>query len=225
MLMQSQPLPTGAQLFQTHCTSCHGMNLQGTSQGLPLINVDAAEVDYELQTGRMPAAIPWEQEYDKPPQFPPAQIAAIVDYVMSKSSGDKTLPTVNVPPFQQVSSETLERGREIYEANCEHCHSATGHGMSVGFQNVAPPLMDVRPQQLAEAVRTGPDVMPKFGSHIIDDRGLSDLVAYVEFLQRGQYNPGGLQLADWGPVSEGFIAWTVGIGLLVLLVRRIGTTD
>jgi ubiquinol-cytochrome c reductase cytochrome c subunit len=66
--------------------------------------------------------------------------------------------------------------------------------------------------------------MPRFGPQVIDQRHLDDLASYVWYLQHAQYNPGGLQLANWGPVSEGFIAWTVGIGLLVLLVRRIGST-
>jgi ubiquinol-cytochrome c reductase cytochrome c subunit len=85
--------------------------------------------------------------------------------------------------------------------------------------------MDSTPRQVIEAVRMGPDVMPKFGPSIISDSDLNDLVAYVEFLKHGEYNPGGLQLANWGPVPEGFVAWTVGIGLLLLFVRRIGTTE
>jgi ubiquinol-cytochrome c reductase cytochrome c subunit len=85
--------------------------------------------------------------------------------------------------------------------------------------------MDASPLQIAEAVRTGPDVMPRFGPKIIDDAALGDVITYVNYLQHAKYNPGGMQLANLGPVPEGFIAWVVGIGLLVLFVRRIGTTE
>lgn len=210
----------GERLFNTHCTSCHGAVLQGTAQGPPLIGVDARDVDFELRTGRMPAAVPFQQEMHKLPFFPPDQVRDIVSYVMSKSNGDKVLPTVRL----RSDDESLKSGREVFEANCQQCHSATGHGDSVGYANVAPSLMDSTPQDLADAVRYGPDVMPQFGPQVIDQRHLDDLASYVWYLQHAQYNPGGLQLANWGPVSEGFIAWTVGIGLLVLLVRRIGST-
>jgi ubiquinol-cytochrome c reductase cytochrome c subunit len=213
-------LREGERLFNTHCTSCHGAVLQGTAQGPPLIGIDVQAVDFELRTGRMPAAVPFQQEMHKLPFFPPDQIRNIVSYVMSKSNGNKVLPTVTV----RGDDESLKRGREVWEANCQQCHSATAHGDSVGYANVAPSLMDSTPQDLADAVRYGPDVMPRFGPQVIDQRHLDDLASYVWYLQHAQYNPGGLQLANWGPVSEGFIAWTVGIGLLVLLVRRIGST-
>ncbi len=218
-------LKEGEQLFNVHCASCHGLSLQGTAQAPPLINVDAADVDFQLRTGRMPAMVPFEQEYDKPPFFTPPQNRAIVSYVMSKSTGEKLLPAVQVPPLSQASDETLRKGRQVYEENCQQCHAATGRGDSVGYQDVAPDLMDAGPMQIAEAVRTGPDVMPKFGPKIIDDGNLNDLVSYIQYLQRAKYNPGGMQLANWGPVSEGFMAWVFGLGLLVLLIRRIGSTE
>ncbi|HZZ63963.1 MAG TPA: c-type cytochrome [Candidatus Baltobacteraceae bacterium] len=207
----------GSQLYAVHCATCHGVTLQGSSQGPPLITVPARNVDFMLQTGRMPAAIPFEQEEHRVPSFPPAQIAALVAFVASKSSAEKTLPV--------VGAGDAKKGREVFAENCEQCHAATGHGDSVGYQDVAPELMDDTPREIAEAVRMGPDVMPKFGPKIIADQRLNDLVAYIQFLQHGQYNPGGLQLANFGPVPEGFIAWVIGLGLLVLLVRRIGTTE
>jgi ubiquinol-cytochrome c reductase cytochrome c subunit len=171
----------------------------------------------------MPASIPFEQEERKTPIFTAPQIAQLMAFVMSRSRGDKSLPQPQV--MSAPDSGVLKNGRAVYAENCEHCHAATGHGDAVGYQDVAPELMDSTPIEIAEAVRMGPDVMPRFGAKIIDDRSLNDLIAYVQFLQRGQYNPGGLQLANWGPVPEGFFAWVAGLGLLVLLVRRIGSTE
>lgn len=211
----------GERLFNTHCTSCHGGNLQGTAQGPPLIGIEVEAVDFELRTGRMPAAVPFEQETHKLPYFPAQQVRDIVSYVMAKSPGNKVLPTVTL----RGDDETIRIGRQVFAANCEQCHSATGHGDSVGYADVAPSLMDATPQDLAEAVRYGPDVMPRFGPNVIDQKHLDDVASYVWYLQHAKYNPGGLQLANWGPVSEGFMAWTFGIGLLVFLARRIGSVE
>ncbi|HKU66693.1 MAG TPA: c-type cytochrome [Candidatus Baltobacteraceae bacterium] len=217
----AQDVSEGRRLFNTHCTSCHGALLQGTAQGPPLIGIDVQAVDFQLRTGRMPALVPFQQEMHKAPFFPPQQVRDVVAYVMSKSDRNKVLPSVTL----RGDDESLRSGRAVFEENCQQCHSATAHGDAVGYANVAPSLMDSTPQDLADAVRYGPDVMPRFGPSVIDQRRLDDLASYVWYLQHAKYNPGGLQLANWGPVSEGFMAWTFGIGLLVLLVRRIGTTQ
>ena len=212
----------GRELYQMRCASCHGANLEGSADAPPLIAVDAAYVDFMLQTGRMPAAISWEEEYHHAALFNKPQIAAIVDYVMSRSRGGKALPAVHLPP----DGYGLKKGRQIYDENCEQCHGATGRGDgAVGYANVAPSLMDSTPLEIAEAVREGPDVMPRFGPRGIDDESLGNLIAYIRHLQTANDNPGGLPLANWGPVSEGFIVWTFGTALLVLLVRRIGSVE
>lgn len=211
-------LNEGRHLFNVHCSSCHGENLEGSAQAPPLVNVDAGDVDFELETGRMPAERPYQQEFDRLPQFPRDQIESLVAYVMSRSNGDKSLPVAKLPG-------KVENGRRVFEENCQQCHAATGHGDNVGYRDVAPELTNVAPMQIAEAVRMGPDVMPRFGPKIIDDAALGDVISYVDYLQHAQYNPGGLQLANIGPVAEGFIGWAIGIGLLVLLVRRIGSVE
>ncbi len=211
-------LKEGQQLFNVHCASCHGLYMEGSPQAPPLADTDAGNVDFMLRTGRMPAERPFIQEFDRQPMFSEPQIQSIVDYVMSKSAGDKVLPSVPVPG-------NLEHGRRVWEENCEMCHASTAHGNSVGYREVAPDLMDASPIQIAEAVRMGPSVMPQFGPKVIDNASLSDVITYIEYLQHAKYNPGGLQLANLGPVAEGFVGWIVGMGLLVLLVRRIGSTE
>lgn len=208
----------GHLLFDVHCSSCHGLQLQGSAQGPPLLDASAARVDFMLRTGRMPALVPWEEEFHKSRPFSHAQIALLVKYVMSRSHGNPQLPSLRLPG-------NLERGREIYAENCEQCHAATGRGDSVGYAEAAPSLMQASPIVIAEAMRTGPSVMPRFGKHVIDRRGVDDVITYIGWLKRSRYNAGGLGLGNWGPASEGFIVWFAGIGLLLLLVRRIGTTD
>jgi ubiquinol-cytochrome c reductase cytochrome c subunit len=209
---------SGRDLYDVHCSSCHGINLTGSVNAPPLINVDAQDVDFMLRTGRMPSAAPYIQDFDHRSIFTNAEIHKIETYVMSQSTGQKQLPSVHLSGDVQ----TLDRGREVWEENCEQCHAATGHGNGIGYRDVAPDLESVDPQIVADAVRMGPDIMPRFGPHIISPRDLDALASYVRYLQTAQYNPGGLQLANWGPIAEGFIAWGFGIGGLMLLIRRIG---
>lgn len=209
----------GKAIFDVHCATCHGLVLQGSVNAPPLLETPRAKVDFELRTGRMPAEGPREQRFDAKPYFTVREIGDVEAYIASKSAGDPRLP----PDAAAASAAALRRGREVYEENCEQCHAATGHGDgATGYRDVAPSLMSSSPQIVADAVRTGPDVMPQFGPAALDNAQLADLIGYVRYLQTAQYNPGGLQLANLGPVPEGFIAWVAGIGLLVLFCRRIG---
>src|SRR4051812_2335271 len=44
----------GEKLFAANCATCHGMNLEGSTQAPSLIGVGAASVDFQVGTGRMP---------------------------------------------------------------------------------------------------------------------------------------------------------------------------
>ena len=64
--------------------------------------------------------------------------------------------------------------------------------------------------------------MPVFGPDTLTDRQVGDIAGYVEYLHH-PYSPGGLGLGHLGPIPEGFVAWVVGLGLLLLTARLIGT--
>lgn len=207
----------GANLYAERCSSCHGAALQGSPNGPPLDGKSAADVDFMLATGRMPASVPWEQEMRKQPAFTPEQIDALVAYVVQAGHGDARLPA--------ISGGDVRRGRQLFAENCAHCHGVTAHGASVGYQNYAPSLMESTSREVAEAVRVGPGVMPAFGPDVLAPGSVADVARYVRYLQTDTANPGGLALANVGPVAEGFVGWAFGLGLLVWLVRRIGTTE
>lgn len=209
----------GRVLYAERCASCHGANLQGSDTGPPLMGVSAGYVDFMLRTGRMPASRPTGEALEKTPRLDGGQIRALVAYVAAQSRGEQTLP--------RVAPGNVARGREIFAENCAQCHGVTAHGASVGYAIVAPSLMSATPEEIAEAVRSGPVEMPKFGPDVLSDADVNDVAAYVRFLQTDTavYNPGGLQLANIGPVAEGFVAWVFGLGLLVLFIRRIGSTE
>src|SRR5439155_18700044 len=49
-----QDIAAGKALFETSCSSCHGLDAQGTSQAPSLVGAGAAAVYFQMSTGRMP---------------------------------------------------------------------------------------------------------------------------------------------------------------------------
>ena len=53
----SEDAQKGKQLYETTCITCHGRNAQGVpDRGPSLIGVGSAAVEFQVNTGRMPAA-------------------------------------------------------------------------------------------------------------------------------------------------------------------------
>ncbi len=203
----------GEDLYLTSCVSCHGVGGEGT-QGYPkLIGVGAASADFYLRTGRMPLAYPSAQPPQKAPAFDDEQIRQLVAYVASLGDG---------PPVPDVNPDRgdLALGSELFLANCAACHNSAAVGGALSNGAHAPSLLEVDPTQIGEAMRVGPGEMPVFGPDTFDDHQVDSIVRYVRYLQEPEH-PGGLMIGRVGPVPEGFVAWLVGLGLLILVIRWI----
>jgi ubiquinol-cytochrome c reductase cytochrome c subunit len=203
----------GAALYLQSCAACHGPGGVGSADGPPLIGVGAASADFMLRTGRMPLAAPGAPLVGKDPAFTDGQIRALVDYVASLGGG----PAI---PDVSVTGADPAKGRDLFITSCAACHGPGAGGDSVGGGFVAPPLLGQTPVIVGEAIRTGPGAMPVFGPGQISDKELDDLAAYLVYLHDGAA-PGGATLGGSGPVVEGYVAWLVGMGLLVLAARQI----
>lgn len=203
----------GSTLYLESCAACHGPAGEGSANGPPLIGVGAAAADFMLRTGRMPLAAPGAPMVRREPVFNDQQIRALVDYVAALGGG----PAI---PDVQVSGADLARGRDLFIGSCAACHGAGAGGDAVGGGFVAPPLHGIDPVIVGEAIRTGPGAMPVFGPGQMSDEDLDAIAAYLLYLQ-DDAAPGGLTLGGAGPVVEGYVAWFVGMGLLLLAVRRI----
>jgi ubiquinol-cytochrome c reductase cytochrome c subunit len=207
----------GPALYLQSCAACHGPTGAGTANGPSLLGVGAASADLMLRTGRMPLNAPGAPMVRRDPVFTEPQIEALVAYVASLGGG----PAI---PDVQVTGADLAKGRDLFTTSCAACHGAAGSGDAVGGGYVAPPLLDVDPVIVGEAIRTGPGAMPVFGPGQMSDADLSAVAAYLAYL-REKGAPGGLTLGGTGPVVEGYVAWIVGIGLLLLAARRIERGD
>jgi ubiquinol-cytochrome c reductase cytochrome c subunit len=205
----------GRILFMRHCSWCHGGIGSGTERAPEIRSDGAAAADFMLSTGRMPLEDPDDRMRRSDSVFDAEQIRAIVAYVADLASGP-AVPEVN------PGAGDLALGAELYELNCAACHSTTGIGGALTSGQEAPSLHLTTPTQTAEAMLTGPGAMPVFGSETFDGREVDSIVAYVDYLKDPDRR-GGNDLGRLGPWSEGLVAWVIGLGTCLLVIRTIGT--
>jgi ubiquinol-cytochrome c reductase cytochrome c subunit len=210
---QPELVAEGEELFTLGCSSCHGLEGEGTDNGPDITDAGEAAADFQLRTGRMPAADTDGQQPSKDPAYDDDQIQALVAYVGSLGDG---------PPIPDVDAARgdLANGGVLYRANCAACHNATGVGGALSYGSEAPSVRHVHPTQVGEAMRTGPGQMPVFGPESFSADELDDIAAYIEELHQPSRR-GGFSLGSIGPVAEGFVAVLIALGGIVLALRWI----
>jgi quinol---cytochrome-c reductase cytochrome c subunit len=203
-------IAVGQALFARTCSSCHGMNAQGTSAGPSLIGVGAAAVDFQVSTGRMPGKDFGAEMPRKPVTFTQQQIHQLAAYIASLGGG----PTI--PSAAQVSpaGADMALGQQLFITDCAQCHNFAGAGGALTYGKSAPALTRSTPTQIYEAMLTGPEAMPVFSDTTITPSQKRDIIAYVT-ATRAEPNPGGFSLGRVGPVTEGLVAFLGGIAILV----------
>jgi ubiquinol-cytochrome c reductase cytochrome c subunit len=201
-------------LYVTGCSSCHGLEGQGTDRAPSLERAGPAAAYYYLETGRMPMADPDEQPRRKRPAYTPEEIELLVEHVATLGDG----PAI---PAVDAAAGDLAEGGELFRANCAPCHAAAGIGGALSDGRAAPGLHESNPEVIAAAVRVGPGQMPQFDEQVIDDEELASIVRYARYLDSPE-TPGGAPLGGAGPIPEGFVAWLFGIGTLLLATLWIG---
>ena len=206
-----QDIEAGKDLFQANCSSCHGLEAQGTSQAPSLIGSGAAAVFFQMSTGRMPAKEVGAENERKPVTFTPRQIDDIAGYVASLGGGPP------IPTAEQVDPRTGDTavGSQLFSANCAQCHGFAGAGGALTYGKDAPALTAATPAQIYTAMLTGPEAMPNFSDSTLTPQSKRDIIAYVTG-KNTEDNPGGFSLGRVGPVTEGLVAF-LGILFAVIL--------
>jgi len=218
-LPPSSDLSVGQQLFEANCSSCHGTDAYGTDRAPNLVGVGAATVDFWVSTGRMPLADSTIQPERKPPRFDRRQTLSIANYVASLAPPSPAAPEI---PNVNTAGANLADGNTLFVLNCAGCHTVTGAGDALADGYFAPSLHKASKTQVAEAMRTGPGNMPRFGPGTLSDRQTADIVAYVVGTIEHPVNRGGLGLGEIGPVAEGFVALLIGVGGIMLIAFWLG---
>jgi len=208
----SSQVAAGHALFEASCSSCHGLEAQGTSQAPSLIGAGAAAVDFQVSTGRMPAKELGAEEGRGPASFNQAQTYDIAAYIQSLGGGPA------IPSSSQVSTANANTalGSQLFSTNCSQCHGFAGAGGALTYGKYAPSLNASTPTQIYEAMLTGPEAMPVFGDGTVTPAEKQDIIAYIVDT-RNEANPGGFSLGRTGTVTEGLLGWLGGLGFLVLI--------
>jgi ubiquinol-cytochrome c reductase cytochrome c subunit len=132
--------------------------------------------------------------------FSEREIRALVRYVASLGRG----PAI---PDPHPERGDVSQGFQLFTEHCAGCHQVVGRGGVVTGAKV-PPLEDATPTQVAEAVRLGPYLMPRFSTKDISDGELDSIIAYVQRTQH-PVDRGGWGIGNVGPIPEGMVAWFI----------------
>jgi ubiquinol-cytochrome c reductase cytochrome c subunit len=231
MAAAASPVKQGEQLYGRYCISCHGPGGKGqvgvatgsgpardqmtmTGEGPSLVGVGALAADFYLRTGYMPLKRTGIQPRRSHLLLGPQEIGALVAYVASLGSG----PAVPQPHPERGN---LSEGQQLFTERCAGCHQIVAAGGYVTGA-VPPPLQAATPTQIAEAVRIGPYVMPKFSQRAISDSQLDSLIRYVQYTKHPD-DRGGWSLGHVGPIPEGLVTWFFGMSVLVAMCVLLGT--
>ena len=213
----------GYQLYAGNCVSCHGPGGGGVPSrrpgaggikgaGPPLRGVGALAADLYLRTGYMPLSDPAAQPRRSRVLFSEREIEALVAYVASLGG----------PPVPKPHPErgNLAEGLHLFTDHCAGCHQVVAEG---GYlpDTVAPALGRDSPVRIAEAVRMGPYLMPRFSKRQLSDRQLDSIIRYVRSASHPD-DRGGWPIGHLGPVPEGLVTWLIAGVLLVAVCLAAG---
>ena len=207
----------GKRLYLEGCSSCHGLNAEGTTYGPTLIGAGAAGVHFQVASGRMPLAAPGAQATVKDPIYNETEIAAMASYIASLAPGPA------IPSAEDLSYEGADqaKGGELFRINCAQCHQAAGQGGALTQGKYAPSLMNATPQEIYEAMVTGPQSMPVFSNETLPVDEKQAITKYIVGLQEAS-SPGGMSLGRLGPVVEGLFVWVAVFAALIAVAVWIG---
>jgi ubiquinol-cytochrome c reductase cytochrome c subunit len=215
----NQDVEQGRQLFNVSCITCHGANLQGVNgRGPTLVGVGSASAYFQVSTGRMPAVSQGPNNDRKPPQFTEEQTRQLAAFVQSVGGGPEA-PAAGTD--LRADDSKLANGGQLFRLNCASCHGATGKGAPLSAGKIAPGLNQATDTQIYTAMLSGPENMPVFSNNQITPEQKQEIISYIQYL-RASKDPGGAGLDRIGPVSEGLLIWTAGLGVLMVAILWIG---
>jgi ubiquinol-cytochrome c reductase cytochrome c subunit len=212
----------GYHLFGQYCVSCHGAGGSGIApvrQGKlapSLRGVGALSADFYLRTGYMPLQHVRMQPHRQRVFFNEQQLQGLIAYVASLGAGPKI-------PKPHPERGDLSEGLHLFTDHCAGCHQVVAEG---GYVTGAmpPPLKEATATQIAEAIRIGPYVMPRFSTKAITPAQVSSIVRYVLYAKNPD-DRGGWAIGHIGPIPEGLVTWFLGmtvlVGFCVLIGRRL----
>ena len=145
------------------------------------------------------------------PVYNEEEVAALAAYVASLAPGPRAYTNEEIT--WERDGNTAEGG-ELFRNNCAMCHNFAGQGGALTKGKYAPSVMGVEPKHIYEAMITGPQAMPVFSDKIITPEEKLSIIKWIKAAEN-EPNLGGAALGRVGPVTEGLLIWTFGLGLLI----------
>ena len=212
---QSMAVKEGRELYLTGCSTCHGLNLEGGAGGPSLIGVGGASVVFQVESGRMPLSAGVQQAPRKTPKYSIAEIDQLAAYIQANGGGPEV-------PEGDLADGDLQLGGALFRTNCASCHNFAGSGGALTYGKYAPELSQASARVIYSAMQSGPESMPRYGDNQLLPEEKKAITRYITYLNEEAPNPGGAGLGRYGPISEGLVAWVVGITAMVALTLWIG---
>ncbi len=228
----------GKQLYDKYCSQCHGINGDGQGHATSRVKPEPRDFTsgkYKFRTtasGMLPTDDDLRRVIEKGlpytsmpgwPRFNATQVQNIIYYLKTFSddfqSAEKLGEPIPIPPAPPATEESIERGRQVYEAQgCAACHGQLGRGDGAS----APLLSDdwgnhikavdismpwtfrggPTPEDMFRTFTTGVNgtPMPSYEEVLaVEDRW--DLVSYMVSLGEGQ-TPNYADMAVVTPVDD-----------------------
>jgi ubiquinol-cytochrome c reductase cytochrome c subunit len=215
-------IAAGKALYENSCITCHGQNLQGvTDRGPSLIGVGQAATYFQVATGRMPLADNAAQAPRKEAFFTPEEISQLGAYIQANGGGPEVATNEDGTSAYLQQPADLAKGAELYRLNCASCHNFTGKGGALSQGKYAPDLGLATDSEIYAAMLSGPENMPKFSDGQLTPSEKTAIITYIQNA-KATMDPGGYGLGGFGPVSEGFFAFIVGMGVIVGIMLWMG---
>tara|TARA_R110001583_G_scaffold13031_1_gene56899 strand:- start:1544 stop:2221 length:678 start_codon:yes stop_codon:yes gene_type:complete len=168
---------TGKELFQNNCAVCHGTERQGNLPTFPsLVNIKQKlskdQISELLNTGRN--IMPNFSHLSNPER------KAIVGFLYGESTDSAIVTEVS----------TIERGENLFVANCTQCHQQDD-SQAPRQWGMRPPVLNgisnrVNISQFKQILNMGPCYMPSFAA--MDDKNKEDIYAYLSTLESSYQN-------------------------------------
>jgi len=159
----------------------------------------------------LPMADMSTQAMRKAPIYNEEETAALAAYVASTAPGPE-IPNETMLNYER-DGNTADGGT-LFRTNCAMCHNFAGQGGALTQGKYAPSVMGVETKHIYEAMITGPQAMPVFSDKTITP---AEKLSIIKWIKAAENEPqlGGAALGRVGPVTEGLLVWTLGLGLLI----------
>jgi len=172
---------TGASVYNSYCSACHGSDLTGSPMGPGIVGESRSEIANVVRNGdgAMPAF--------SSTMLSDKSLSMLSDYMAtigSKSGHDDdesdgghgTTTTTSMPP--------VATGSSVYTSYCAACHGADGTGTNLG-----PDIAGEKTGETLGVVRSGDTGMPAFSATMLSNADLAAVADYVAALD-GSSNDG-----------------------------------